>query len=147
MSALPELQRAIYTRLATDPALALAEVDVSDEPPNSNDTRSRVVIGEATEARGGIQSTGSHTQLSYEITETVHVWYRGNSTVSAREVLGWVIHALEKCVLTLPTHEVVQQRYEFSTVLREPGWRHIPATFRFVVNSPRPVRPARQEEH
>jgi hypothetical protein len=141
MSAMTELHQAIYTRLSTDPALAVGEVDVADEPPNSNDPRSRVVIGDMTEVRGGISSAGSHDMVSYELTATVHVWYRGRSTISALEVMGWVVEALEESILPLPTNAVLLQRYESSVVLREPNWRHIPATFRFVVESPAPVHP------
>lgn len=139
MSALGEIHQALYTRLANDAPLAQAGYGVYDEPPGLEAQASYVAIGEATEARGGPQSGESHSQRSYEVTETLHIWYRGNSSISAKRGLELVRAAIESAPLNVAGHGVGLCRYEFSTVMREPGWRHIPARFRIVVGSPLPV--------
>ena len=133
MSALAPIQQAIYTRLDNDGPLAAAGFSVYDEPPGEHSDESYVALGEATEARGGIDTSESHSTRSYEVTETLHIWARGNSTLAARQALELVRAALETQPLAVAGWGVGTCRYEFSTVMREPGWRHIPVRFRIVV--------------
>jgi hypothetical protein len=134
MSAMAEVHRAIFTRLSNDAPLAAAGFDVFDEPPDSR-TASYIVIGDGTEANG----PGSHSTRAWEGTETLHIWSRGNSTVRAREALELVRAAMETTRLNVAGHSTMWCRLEFSMVMKEPGWRHIPARFRIVTGSALPA--------
>lgn len=135
MSALADIQQALYVRLATDPGLAVLGFKVYDEPPGERSEESYVALGEATEVRGGDQTTESHSHDSYEATETLHIWSRANSSLRAKEALAAVVEAVESSPLVVSGWGVVLVRYEFSTLMREPGWRHIPARFRIIVGT------------
>lgn len=138
MSALASVHRAFWDRLNASTALLTAGFEIWDEPP-AKPQGSYIVIGESpTEARSPAADT--HDLRAYEVTETLHIWLRENSSRRAAEVLGLVRDELEDQELPIPDHVTLFVRLEFAQILREPGWRHIAATFRVVVQSPIPVR-------
>lgn len=97
---------------------------------------SYVALGESTETEG----PGSHTERAFEGTETLHVWFRGNSTLRAKQGVELVRAALESTPLQIADHRTMLVRYEFSTVIKGDGWRHMPVRFRIVTGSSLPVR-------
>lgn len=135
MSASAPVLQAIYDRLSADAGLIAAGFAVFDEAPDLSYKGSYIVIGDGTEANG----PGSHSTRAWEATETLHIWARGNSTIKAREALELLRDAMESDRLEVDGHETLWCRLEFSTVLKEPGWRHIPARFRIVTESALPV--------
>ena len=144
MSAMADVQRAIYARLSDDGPLTAAGFEVYDEPPNVGGESLRVqtshiVIGDSTEAEG----PGSHSERAWEGTETIHVWYRGRSTTKAKEAVEMVRDALEGERLEIEDNRTMLVRYEFASVIKEADWRHIPVIFRVVTGSRVvPVRPS-----
>lgn len=136
MSAMADIQQALYTRLDNDGPLAAAGYEMFDEPPDLNHGGSYIVLGESTETEG----PGSHSERSFEGTETLHLWYRGNSTLAAKRGVELMRAALETTALNITDHRTMLVRYEFSTVMKEDGWRHIPVRFRIVTGSSLPVR-------
>lgn len=135
MSAMTPLQQAIYDRLSGSAELQTAGFAVFDEPPSLTYQGSYIVIGEGTEVEG----PGSHSTRAYEATETLHIWAKGESTLKARQVLEILRDAMESERLEIEGHETLWCRLEFSTVMKETGWRHIPARFRIVTESALPV--------
>ncbi|TVS15196.1 MAG: DUF3168 domain-containing protein [Gammaproteobacteria bacterium] len=131
MSAAAAIQRAMYTRLDNDGPLAAAGFKVFDEAPDLSYDGSYIVLGDSTEARG----PGSHSGRVWEGTETLHLWYRGASSVAAKDALELVRSALESSPLNVAGHSTMLVRYEFSTTLKEPGWRHLVIRFRVVTGS------------
>jgi hypothetical protein len=134
-SALPGVQRAIYTRLAADAASdapgslkTLGVTGVHDYVPEQREFPYITVL-DATEIP-------RNTQDGYgrEVTATVHVWskYRGNSeglTIEAR-----VTELFDHRPLGVEGHHVVFVRLQQAQPLRDPDplIRHVPIRFRIV---------------
>jgi hypothetical protein len=115
VSALPELQAAIFARLNGDERLAGR---VHDEVPQDT-TGEYLVIGEGT-ARPG----GTHTTRGREDTLTLHGWSDARGTKKLSTMMAVARELLDGYALVVPGYRTIACRWEFSEVLREPGGRH-----------------------
>jgi hypothetical protein len=109
MSSAAELQKAIFTALGTNGALAtLVGSRIFDHAP-ANVTFPYITFG-----RTSVYDWSTGTENGTEQLFTVHVWSKGKGKKEALEIMDLAREALHDAPLELDGHSLVNLRLEFS---------------------------------
>lgn len=129
MTALGEIQNAIYTVLTGDPTLMGKITGVFDYVPGGQ-AYPYVVIGDAKEL-----SLDAFSKRGREATETIHIWSEAQGFEEATTILGDINRLLDRGNLELTGLITVRCAYESAETLRDPDGvrRHIPVTYKILV--------------
>ena len=129
MTALGEIQNAIYSSLTGDPTIMGKITGVFDNVPGGQ-AYPYVVIGDAKEL-----SVDTFSRCGREITETIHVWSEAQGFEEAINILGDINRLLDRANLTLTGFITVRCAYESAETLRDPDGvrRHVPVTYKILV--------------
>ncbi|MGH3933640.1 MAG: DUF3168 domain-containing protein [Pseudonocardiaceae bacterium] len=126
MTCQPELQQAIYSRLAPDAALAALITGVFDEVPIGAATP-YVVIGDVTE-----DLSEAHDRYGIDATVTVHIWSTYRGYYEAAQILKEVDRLLHRSGLSVSGFTNVSIAQEQHQFMRDPDpdYRHVMARYR-----------------
>jgi hypothetical protein len=129
VSALTDIQTAIYTKLTGDATLMSKVKGIFDHVPDTAEFP-YVAIGDFTEA-----PWDSFSRDGRDVTVTFHIWSRYSGFKEAEDILSIIVGLLNKKGITLSNNTLVRLVYEFSSTLTEEDGitRHIPARFRVQV--------------
>lgn len=113
-TAVVALQEAIYSTLAANATLTGLSVQIHDTPPDGA-AFPYVAIGGWTAVDDDAQSV-----RGMEHTVTIHAWDDQVSSKRCKQIVGAIIDALHEVDLSLTGHNLVNLRFEFQDVFRDP---------------------------
>mgnify|MGYP001301197254 CR=1 FL=1 len=129
---LSPVQAAIYDVLVADEDLSEMVVGVFDGEAPEGTPRPYILIGDAFEV-----PDNAHGVFGRQTVTTLHVWsdYRGWREATA--IVDRVCALLDHQPLTIPGHQHIVTRFEFSQTLIDadrPDLRHVPVRFRILTS-------------